>query len=299
MSTRTLRNIAAALAVGALTAHAGSSSFDSLWYDGNAEISTYRTVEMRYGQPRNGTRTMVFVTEPMRLSTHVKPDHPVPDKERIKVIKLNDLREFTTGIYEYDVMTSVFTAVEEKAHVPRGATMKLAFSSQEWCGVAFENMVREEDNYVRALHSYFDSEGTKHESIPHHNHVETEDNLWVMIRELQGPILRSGESRTLTLIPSLWSRRKTHQPLAKQETTLSKGESKRIQTRLGTFRAVPFEWTLDKGTTKVWVEAAYPHRILKWNERDGSAGEIMASRREPYWKLNQKRHTAYRAELML
>ena len=299
MNTRIRRSLAAAVAAATLTSPAASSSFDSLWYDGNAEISTYRTVEMRYGQPRNGTRTMVFVTEPMRLSTHIKPDQPIPDEKKIAVIKLNDVREFTTGIYDYNVMTSVFAAVEEKSGIPRGATMKQAFSSQEWCGVVFENIIRESDTYKRSLYSYFESEGTKHESIPHHGKVETEDNLWLMIRELQGPILRSGESRTLTLLPSLWLRRKTHENVTTKKATLTKGEPERIQTKLGSFRSVPFEWTAEQGATKVWVEAAYPHRILKWNERDGSAGEIMASRREPYWKLNKNRHTAYRAELEL
>ncbi|MBD3393705.1 MAG: hypothetical protein GF410_16955, partial [Chitinivibrionales bacterium] len=55
-----------------------ADQFSDLWYDGNAELSTYEITEMRYGEPRKGSRVMVFVTEPMRLSTHIKPDVKLP-----------------------------------------------------------------------------------------------------------------------------------------------------------------------------------------------------------------------------
>lgn len=51
-----------------------ANEFDKLWYDGNAEISVYNLTEQRYGEPRKGVRIMVFVTEPLRLTTLIKPD---------------------------------------------------------------------------------------------------------------------------------------------------------------------------------------------------------------------------------
>ncbi|MBN1982369.1 MAG: hypothetical protein JW795_12625, partial [Chitinivibrionales bacterium] len=125
---------------------ADQARFTKLWYDGNAEISTYELQESRYGELRRGIRTLVFVTEPMRLSTHIKPDAALPPAEMIRVIKMNDLRKFATGIYDYSVMTSVFTAVEEKIAYPMMGTMKVSFSSQEWCGQVFDRIVRTPDS---------------------------------------------------------------------------------------------------------------------------------------------------------
>ena len=66
--------------------------FKSLWYDGKSEISSYRLIEKRYGEFREGMRVMVVVTEPMDLRTHIKPDNKIPEKNKIRVIKLNDIR---------------------------------------------------------------------------------------------------------------------------------------------------------------------------------------------------------------
>ena len=75
-------------------------------------ITTYKITEMRYNEPREGVRIMVVVTEPLSMMTFVKPDSDLPSDKKIEVLKLNDLRKFTTGIYEYSVMTSVFAYVD-------------------------------------------------------------------------------------------------------------------------------------------------------------------------------------------
>lgn len=278
-----------------------AGQFESLWYDGNAEISVYRLSEMRYGELReNGRRVMVFVTEPMRLSTHIKPDVKLPEDEKVKVLKLNDLRTFTTGIYEYSVMTSVFASVDDsKKDIPLLSTMKIAFTSQEWCGTVFERVVRTPEQYQGVLYSYFESEGEQAYSFPHEGTVESEDNLWILSRELKGPMLSPGKELRIPVLISSWERRKSHRPPQVATAVLTKNDSTKVNTAIGTMKAHTVTWSINDATTNVVVEAAYPHRILSFQEPDGTRGEIIASRREPYWKQNKNVHTNLRVKLGL
>lgn len=286
------------LIASAALSNADQQQFNNLWYDGNAEISTYVLKESRYNEIRDGIRVMVFVTEPLRISTHIKPDVKLPADQMIKVIKLNDLQKFTTGIYDYSVMTSVFAAVENKAPYGNMATMKISLTSQEWCGQVFDCIVRKENSYVGALYSYFESEGETDYSIDAAG-VETEDNLWLRVRELNGPFLREGETKKLRLIPSRWIIRKAHVPTEVVDATLSKGKPQLRETALGKIETVPFTWTINEKSTTVFVEHNYPHRIVEFRERDGSSGKLIASRREPYWKQNGKQFETLRGALGL
>ncbi len=276
-----------------------ADQFSSLWYDGNAEISTYRLIEQRYGEQRTGTRVMVFVTEPMRLSTHIKPDEKLPDSLKMPVIKLNDIREFTTGIYEYNVMTSVFAAVEARETIPLMGTMKVSFSAQDWCGQTFERAIRLDDRYEGALFSYFESEGEQAYEIEHEQSVEAEDNLWILVRELRGPVLEVGQSKPLRVIPSMWSRRKAHEPVTIIDGTLTKERVEKRDYAIGKRKAAAFRWAAKDRETIIWVEKEYPHRILEWQEPDGSRGTILASVREPYWKQHGNKHVTLRKKLEL
>ncbi len=275
-----------------------STAFKNLWYDGNAEISTYALKESRYGEVRNGTRVMVFVTEPMRIATHIKPDVKLPEDQMLRVIKLNDLRKFTTGIYEYSVMTSVFASVENKAPFENMNTMKISFSSQDWCGQVFDRIIRTPDTYKGEIFSYFESEGEAAYSFEV-NGVETEDNLWIKIRELNGTFLNEGETRNLKLIQSRWITRKLHSPSNVTDASITKGKSQVLETSLGKINAVSFIWTIGNGTTTVHVEQVYPHRIVEFAERDGSSGKLIASQREPYWKKNSNNFKTLREKLKL
>jgi len=293
-----MKRVALLLLAATLSIHADEGRFKALWYNGNAEISTYSLVESRYGEPRNGYRIMVFVTELMRLATHIKPDVKCPDDQMIRVIKLNDLRKFTTGIYEYSVMTSVFASVEQKAPYANMSTMKVSFSSQEWCGQVFDRLVRTPDAYQGVLYSYFESEGEAPYVLDAAG-VECEDNLWTRTRELNGPLLKEGETMSMKLIPSRWINRKLHAPTTIQDATITKGKSVNMLTALGTMSVVRFEWKIAGASTTVHVESKYPHRIMAFTERDGSSGKLIASRRSPYWQENKSGHRNIRTSLGL
>lgn len=268
----------------ALTAHAGQ--FEESWYDGNAEISTYQLREMRYGQIRSGVRIMVFVTEPMRLAAHIKPDQHLPDSLAAKVLKLNDIRKFTTGIYDYSVMTSAFSLAQARPSLPLWSPMKVAFTGQEWCGTVFERSVRDSNSWRGTLYSYFESEGEQEWSLPLAGEAMPEENLWIVVRELKGPSIPVGKPQDIAIIPSAWSRRKAHESVSIVRGQLLKGPEESLVTGLGKVSAVKFSWTAGTNVTQVWVEKEWPRRILAWKEPDSSAGQILASRREQYWSRN-------------
>jgi hypothetical protein len=273
--------------------------FNSLWYDGNAEISTYRLTESRYGEQRDGVRIMVFVTEPLRKTTLIKPDIIQPDSLVYKVIKINDLRKFVTGIYDYSVMTSTYSTVIPYGSLKPFSTVKNVFTGQEWCGTVFEELLRHNQTFQMQLNSYFESERTSTRQLTVSDSTQAEENLWIVIRELKGTILNPGESKKISVIPSSWSRRKAHVPANIVSVLLSKSGNQKTESNIGTIRTTLWTWAQPAGTTKVQVESDWPHRIISWQEPDGSHGEILSSLRAPYWELHKTIDNGYRAKLNL
>src|SRR5438477_209587 len=89
------------------------SATPELWNDGRAELDGYQLVQPRYGQLHKGTVVLVFVKEDFSDSARVKADpgvHPADDV--FPVMKLNVVKDFQTGIYDYNLMSSVFVAFE-------------------------------------------------------------------------------------------------------------------------------------------------------------------------------------------
>ena len=88
-------------------ASASAQDFWMHWGDGKAELNGYSLKQPRYGTLRSGTAVLVFVTEDFSDASRVKAEpgrHPAADV--FPVLKLNAVRDFATGIYDYSVMTS-------------------------------------------------------------------------------------------------------------------------------------------------------------------------------------------------
>ncbi|MCA1664656.1 MAG: hypothetical protein LC659_10370, partial [Myxococcales bacterium] len=114
---------------------ARADDFWKYWGDGKAELDGYALVEPRYGQPRQGTAVAVFVTEDFSDALRVKADPQKHEKsDLVPVMKLNLVRDFQTGIYDYNTMTSTFVRTEFNGGDAYWPLEKTSFSSQEWCG---------------------------------------------------------------------------------------------------------------------------------------------------------------------
>jgi hypothetical protein len=270
------------------TRAAVADDFWKFWGDNKAELSGYALTEPRYGQLRAGTAVLIFVTEDFSDAVRVKADpgkHPPSDV--YPVMKLNFVRDFQTGIYDYNTLTSTFARTD----FPTGQYWPLAktsFSSQEWCGHVYTQWLPRAGKLLGSLHSYFDGEADAQPELPIPPSGIVEDALPILVRGLRGDWLAPGESRTLPFLRSQLRTRLLHVPAAWGQATVTRSKtSATVATALGKLRAFSYTVAEDKGDTVTFtVEEAAPHRLLAWHSSSGEDGKILGSARLPYWTMN-------------
>lgn len=295
----------AAMAMGAETRPGPSAEFMRYWKSGLAELASYNLTTERYGEMRKGQGVLVFVYEEINADTRIKVESDkTPPAKQVPVLKLNNVLKFTTGIYDYSVMTSVFAGLAGGPGVSRPfEPRKVSFTSQEWCGNVFHQIIPRKNGLESEIHSYFESEGDAKVTLPYpataSGAVYYEDEMPILVRELDGAFLKEGESRTLNIVPGLWERRKRHVPLGFTTAVLSKAGKDAV--KIGKENHETVKWTLVNGsiTTTYHVEAAMPHRLLAWENTKGEKGELLASVRKTYWEHNHNQDEPLREELKL
>ncbi len=230
-----------------------TQQFKDYWYDGKAEITSYKLEQARYGELHEGYAVLVFVTEDFSKSKQVKLDNPQDAKDDdVKVLKLNRIKKFDTGLYRYSMMDSVFTPVNT-SDFPN--TLKLTSSSQEWCGQTFKQLNLDKNGYDVSSYSYFESEGDQKFSL---QKEILEDELWARIR-LAPDSLPQG---SVKIIPAAMTSRLTHREL-KVEIAEAALEPNPDDSSL-------MDYTLvydDSGRTiKIVFGKLFPHHIISWEE---------------------------------
>jgi len=274
------------------------NDFWRYWGDGKGEISSYRIIAPRYSELREGYSVLVFVTEDLSRTTRIKVEsEAIPPQDRVPVMKLNRVVKFTTGIYDYSILTCTFSSVTPELGRLPFEPLKISFSAQEWCGHVFQMLIPQRDQVELTLHSYFQSEGDQKRSLKLPANAAFEDNLPIWIRELGGEVLTADQRRELRIFPSSWALRAAHQKADFQPGWITKEVGETLKSAEG--NSPTWRWTWQVGNRKetYWVEKAYPHRILKWNSSDGSQGELKKSLRAPYWQLHGNDDLPYREQL--
>src|SRR5688500_8504025 len=105
-------SLAGGNAAAAETVAAPSPAFMQYWKSGLAELTSYDVAAERYGEMRKGQGVMVFVYEEINADTRIKVESAkTPPAKRIPVLKLNNVLKFSTGVYDYSIMTSVFAGL--------------------------------------------------------------------------------------------------------------------------------------------------------------------------------------------
>jgi hypothetical protein len=165
-----------------------SKSFNTYWYTGEAEITSYTLEQLRYGELRKGSAVLVFVTEDFLPNEQVKADNY--SKDNTSVLKLNATKNFNTGIYPYSIMQSTFYPIANNAHA-----IKITASVQEWCGQVY-TQINNRTTFEVQSHSYFQSEADQEFTL---NKAISENQLWTQLR-IDPKSLPVGE---LQIIPSL------------------------------------------------------------------------------------------------
>ncbi len=265
-----------------------SKDFKAYWYAGDAEITSYDLTQARYGELRVGKAVTIFVTEPFLKDKQVKADDSNPDN--IQVLKLNATKNYLTGIYPYSIMTSSFYPVYDNTHA-----VKLAFSSQEWCGQVYAQLNNREQFQIKS-HSYFETEADEEISL---NKSNLEDEIWNKIR-IDPTTLPVGE---LKMIPSLEYIRLTHKDLKAYAATA------KLSTNAG---MTSYEITypdLSRTLTINFTEA-FPFSIENWTDSSKSgyganaktltsSGTKIKRLKTPYWRQNGNKDLYLRDSLGL
>lgn len=255
------------------------SRFWSFWSDGKAELDGYELTQPRYGQSRLGRAVLIYVTEPFSRSKHVKVDeHNPQDPDQFIALKLNLVRKFQTGIYDYSLMSSLFVDVKGGF-----APVKLSFSSQEWCGNLYEELIFGDDGVHDRLMSYFEGE-SRDVLLEAPASAMAEDFLFISLRQLANEQLQGMDSKP-TLLPSATYRRLRHQPPQPFESSVKWSEkSRQLTVPAGAFDVLDASYVRADGKSCTFsLETAYPHRIIAWSCEDGEAAKMTGSQRIAYW----------------
>lgn len=267
-------NPATGIAVTATLPVRTGSTFNDYWYQGKAELNNFDVKQERYGEERQAEQVMVFVTEDFSKQKQVKLDDPSKaGPDRCPILKLNTLRRFRTGIYDYSLMQSVFTPIDIRTQ-PR--TLKMTCSVQDWCGQVFSQLNAMPTEYRLQSFSYFETENDSDHRIPL---CLLEDELWVRLR-LDPTLLPSG---TVQLLPSAFYTRLRHQPSLPATADLTTQRNGAESTLQVVYKDIDRQLAIR-------YETNFPHRILGWEERDGgkmtSQGTLKATLMSAYWQQN-------------
>lgn len=264
--------------VAGFRARSASEGFWAHWSDGKAELSGYDLIQPRYGELRHGRAVMIYVTEPWSRSAGVKADvYDRGNPDHTVALKLNAVRKFQTGIYDYSVMTSVFS--EPRDHFK---PMKITFSMQEWCGSVFEEDRFDADGAGLSLRSYFEGETGEHRLEG--EELVSEDALWITLRGLASETLERPGGR-VELIPSAMDRRFRHVAPSVSSSEIGWTTAPAtVEVPAGSFEVYEASWVRQSGVRcQAQVEVPWPHRLIGWSCSDGEQAKLTGSARLAYW----------------
>jgi hypothetical protein len=267
------------------------AKFWSVWGDGQAELNAYDLTFSRYNQLRKGVSVAIFVTETFSNTLRVKAD---PGKhgpgDEFPVMKLNLVKDYQTGIYDYNDMLSAFVALAPVNQRLAATPTKISFSSQEWCGHVYSQLLFGEAKARFTQHSYFDGEADQQRDMEYPRDGFSEDGLMLWARGMARPFLKPGEKSTAQMLTSLETARGKHIPLTWAYQTLSRDlKPQNLRVPAGSFEVEVFRETRkDKSWRAFYVEKAPPHRVIKWETSEGEKAELLGSDRMKYWEMNKE-----------
>lgn len=233
---------------------ADSPEFKNYWNSEKAEITSYKLEQARYGELHSGYAVLVFVTEDFSKEKQVKLDRPgQAGSDKVRIMKLNRIKKFDTGIYRYSMMDSVFTPIDLD-RFPN--TLKLSSSSQEWCGNTFSQLNLNDEGFKVESFSYFESEGDRTFDL---ENEFLEDELWTRIRINPGS-LPIGK---IKVIPGAMASRLTHKELAVENAEASLGRNADDPSSLMDYN---INYPQTKRSVLVTFKKDFPYEIVSWEE---------------------------------
>lgn len=271
---------------------------DDYWYQGKAELSRYELSQNRYEDTHPGEVVMIFVTEDFLTDKQVKNDH-YTNPNSIPILKNNIIKTFPTGIYTYNIMTSVFTPVQTAAHP---MTLKISNSSQEWCGQTYMQInYNKKDQYDYLLHSYFENEADKTGQV---RAKILEEELFNRIR-ISPAALPTG---TMEILPSAEYSRLTHRPYTPSPAELNLATYNGNEFPGDNLQVYTIKYPELNRTLEIVFEKEAPYQIAGWKDTypsmfDKQPRTTIAKRTntimDAYWNHNARSDMDKRRELGL
>jgi hypothetical protein len=263
----------AAAAVPALAPEA-SWSLDPSWDDGRAEVAVYEAHRRVYGRDRVFETVILTVKEEMDARTGVKADPPLEGRPLVTVLKANIISGIPTENYTYHFMTSLFVRRDDPF-----VLMKLAHSSQEWCGTTYKQVAAWDGPPHLAQHSYFDGQADSRTPLPLGRDLLIEDHLLVAARGLR---LEGGAEAPLRIYGSLVSH--TASEPAARPSTARGARTAPFETPAGIFPARRIDIVQEGGAVMTfWVEDAPRAALLGFDSSDGRSLRLKKIGRRDYW----------------
>jgi hypothetical protein len=272
-------------------------TFKKYWNSENAEISSYDLQQAQFGNLHDGEAIMVFNTEDFRKDKHVKLESDAKEKA-VKVLKLNFIKRFVTGVHDFSMYTSVFTPVHTKDIT---STLKVSNTNQDWSGQTFLQLNFRQNGYQVLGKSYFEEEI---EDDYHIDKALLEDELWTRIRLVPCTELPVGK---VILIPSLGSLRLRREKAAPAIADITLEPYKGDSTFRGdSLQDYHVKYIESKRSLRIIFEKGFPHKIVGWEESYIANNKVLTSRgvlkatiQNPYWEKNMPADTIYRKKLNL
>ncbi len=261
-----------------------SEEFKEYWFNGEAEITSYKLDQSRYGESREGTAVLIYVTEEFLPKAQVKAN--TKSDKTIPILKMNATKNFNTGIYPYSIMQSTFYPLQGKSHA-----LKISESIQEWCGQVYMQLNNRE-GFEISLHSYFEGEADQNLTLSK-THLENE--LWTQLR-INPDLLPTGE---ISMVPSFEYLR-----LAHQEVKAYNALAEFYQD--GDWSVYKISYPELKRDLKIYYLNIAPFTIEKWQEKTEVNGNLftttatkMKKIKSDYWNKNSNKDLHLREQLNL
>lgn len=273
------------------------AAFKDYWYQGKAELNTYEILQNRYKDLHPGEVIAIFVTEDFLTDKQVKNDQ-YTNPNSVGILKMNLMNRFTTGLYDYSIMTSTFTPVDLKDN-PH--SLKVTTSAQDWCGQAWMQLNKTKQGYHMQLHSYFETEGDQKGKAPH---VLLEDEIMNRIR-INPASLPIGAT---TMIASNQFLRLKHQAFAPTNINASLEEYAGNDFTGKDLQVYNIKMPEYQRELSFIFSGQAPYLIEGWIDTYPSAfdkqprtsiAKRKETRLEPYWNQNKKEDRTKRADLKI
>ena len=261
-----------------------SEEFKAYWFNGEAEITSYKLDQSRYGESREGTAVLIYVTEEFLPEAQVKAN--TKSDKSTPILKMNATKNFNTGIYPYSIMQSTFYPLQGSSHA-----LKISASIQEWCGHVYMQL-NNRDGFKINSHSYFEGEADQDVTLSK-THLENE--VWTQLR-IDPELLPTGD---ISMIPSFEYLRLAHQEIKAYNALAEFYQD-------GDWSVYKISYHELKRDLKIYYLNIAPFTIEKWQEKTEVNGELfittatkMKKIKSDYWNKNSNKDLHLREQLNL